>query len=107
MGFLVDSTTVSTLGVTVTDAYVSIRGTFSVIKRHAPSPFGHPHLFGESNLYSVYATYYVSSANDTELKPLYEGTCILRVDTIPTNPIDDLYAKIKLDFPGKTFTDDL
>lgn len=102
MGFFInESITLAPFGFTVTTAYVTIRGRYA----HDKTNFivdNAPELKYHAN-----SAYYVTTMKNSELVPIQTGSVKL-TEVIPiADAIDKIYAKIKLDFPGNTFTDDL
>lgn len=102
MGFFInESIMLAPYGVTATNVYVTIKGRYA----HNKTNF----LVDEvpQIKYQATADYHVLVTNDSTLVPIQTGTAVVVEDVPVVDAIEKIYAKIKLDFPGKTFTDDL
>ena len=102
MGFTIEEDhTFSPYGITIAGAYVTIKGKY----QHHKSIIGiDADIFTK---YHITADYYVYAENNPDLEAIQSGSVTVTEDLPVENCIAKLYAKIKLDFPGKTFTDDL
>lgn len=102
MGFIIEEEhTFSPYGITIAGVYVTIKGKY----QHSKSRIG---IDGDIfTKYHVTADYYVYAENNPDLEPIQTDSVTITEDLPVENCIAKIYTKIKLDFPGKTFTDDL
>ena len=109
MGFFVEEKIdFPQLGINIANCYVTIRATFSHMKRNFPIPGFTPITYDNSGNYTLVAKYYIYSGNSLELNPLKEDFIAVTVDALPADPVTALYDAIKTQhFAGKTITDDL
>lgn len=111
MGFLiVEELKIPDLGISVSNTYITVRGTYSCIKKgngFYPAPMGG---MPSDKPYYLQATFYIYAANNAELKPLRTETVYYPIDELPlnNNNIKEIYDKIKADkFSNLTYIDDL
>jgi hypothetical protein len=111
MGFTINEPiTISRLGVTVPNAYVTIKGSFTLSKGQFNQPMYNMPGINLQGLtpktYNFYTTYYVYSSNTAGLDTLQGPTQVLvSTDTYPDNINTFLYNYIKEKYPGNTFVD--
>ena len=107
MGFLIDSLLIDRFGITLNNAYVTIKASFNVVK-HFAIPTLPPS--GPSPAYMLTTTYYVYKSEEqsraNNVPALSEGYVRIPLDTFPAGDISALiYDAVKAKFTGKTFID--
>lgn len=111
MGLTVnDSLNIQQFGLSLSGLYVTLRGSYSLLKKGAQSPFPFPmHSSYSDKDYTLVGRYLVF-ANSTSTQPLDSGTVTvgLNLDEIPANGVGLLYSQLKSTvLAGKNVTDDL
>jgi hypothetical protein len=104
MGFTInEAIEVPRLGVSVSNAYVTIKGSYQYQKIIA-NIVGIP--TNENSPYVLVANYYIYKQNDATLVPLHQEHVRIGVADLPANPFTTIYNHIKTEkFAGKTFVD--
>jgi len=101
---------VAALGVSVTNAFVTVKETYQHGRRGLGT-MGLPMMLPGSDVtkpYVISCQYYVYAADSADLQPLQQLPFYVELATVPTNPLATLYAALKADkFPGMTLTDTL
>jgi hypothetical protein len=112
MGFFVaEALSIEDYKVSPTNAYVTIRASFTHNKAGYGSAVGMPGFGGPglpaNNGYTLSCRYYVYAAKDAT-KPLKEDYFQMQLEAVPANPIQALYSALAADkFANKTITNDL
>lgn len=106
MGFTVaESLTFSKFGVSATNCYVTIRGSYNFSKQGNGMSMMMPGQ-QSSSPYSMSARFLVYASNDKTLTPLREEMVYINLTDVPADPFDAIYSAVKTQFfAGKTFTD--
>jgi hypothetical protein len=101
MGFFINEpVSFGLYGITCENAYVTIKANYKHDKQIAS-------VDGVLiTTYGVIANYEVFVDKDPEIRPIQTGSVDVSESVPVVDVIGKIYAKIKLAFPGKTFTDD-
>lgn len=109
-GFTVtDELKVAPLGISVTNAYVTVKETYQHGRR-GMGGIGIPMGAGgdATKPYVMSCQYYVYAANNADLQPLQQLPFYTELTAVPANPLVALYTALKADkFPGLTVVDDM
>ena len=108
MGFTITSPyTISSLGLTASNLYVSIKGSYRVMKTNSPNTLVDRNINSSVNLAYMYCAEYNISLSQTSSLPVYNGSVMLYNDVVPENPFEFIYSYLEGLFPNATIQKDL
>jgi len=105
MGFTITSPyTISSLGLTASNLYVSIKGSYRVMKTNSPNTSVDRNQVA---LTYMYCAEYAISLSPTSILPVYTGSVLLHNDVVPANPFEFIYSYLEGLFPNASIQKDL
>lgn len=112
MGFTItEGVLVVSLGLTIPNIYVTLRGGYTLCKNQQALPFNTQTQFPSDSppyMLSGRMVFYSSPTDTANLRPLHEENINLPLQQYPvSDPIQLLYNKAKSMFPNYTLVDDL
>ena len=95
MGFTITSPyTISSLGLTASNLYVTIKGSYRTMKTNSPNTLADDKNPSVALMY-MYCAEYTILLSPTAPMPIYNGSVLLYNNVVPENPFEFIYSHLE------------